>query len=80
MIDDQTDTIKHGRMTSSGVWIRNIDAPSDFEKAMWAKHREHYRERALHASLCIGAILGLSLILWAAIWEAGTRLALWILS
>jgi hypothetical protein len=53
---------------------------SEFETEMWAKHRKRYRERALNAYLCIASILGLSLILWAAIWEGGTRLALWIFS
>jgi hypothetical protein len=76
-----TDTIERGRMTPSApsaVWIRN--AMSEFETEMWAKHRKRYRERALNAYLCIASILGLSLILWAAIWEGGTRLALWIFS
>jgi hypothetical protein len=57
-----------------------IDDQPDFERAMWAKHRERYRARALNAYLCIAAILGLSLILSLAIWEGGTWLALWMLS
>jgi hypothetical protein len=70
MIEDQTDMLPdeiHGAM-------------SEFETEMWARHRRRYRERALNAYLCIAVILGLSLILWAAIWEGGTRVALWALS
>jgi hypothetical protein len=53
---------------------------SEFEAEMWRRHRKLYRERARNAFLCIAAILGLSLSLWAAIWYGVTRLALWVIS
>jgi hypothetical protein len=48
---------------------------SKSETEMWRRHRERYRERALNAYLCIAAILGLSLILWAAIWGSVAEIA-----
>lgn len=52
MIENQTDMLPneiHGAL-------------SDFETEMWRKHRDRYRTNAANAALCIGAILGLSLI------------------